>query len=356
MSYKETILRLVEALPFEVDPNLQVRGRPPTMASSQFLTNKEQGDWAEEVIFNAINERSEGFRAIRAGRADSVAAGDPSFPDFFAAYQAELNSIGKKPDLLVFEAACLPSNPEDRLNDDEFIRKATAAIEVRSSSFLANKYSSFIESRAKQAEEEITSLRDILLHPPYSPLLEEKAPGIYETLATATVETFRDITFTRRTWSSSPVLRELTRLLKALKEQIKLLQKRDHLSITPKLEDIALVNRWIQRYDVRHYYLQVFFDKAYIISFEDVLRTVSDPSKEGSIFHVEQDVKNQRKTTLKINIQLGKEVLGKIDMPDHQSDLRELDRGRLLFYVTFSGGKGYLDPEAFSREVIRHDE
>ena len=356
MSYKKTILRLVEALPFEIDPDLQVQGRAPTMASSQFLTNKEQGDWAEEVIFNAINERSEGFRAIRAERADSVAAGDPSFPDFFADYQAELNSIGKKPDLLVFEAAHLPSNPEDRLNDDEFIQKAAAAIEVRSSSFLANKYSSFIESRTKQAEEEITRLRSILLRPPYSALLEEKAPGIYETLKTAVVETFRDITFTRRTWSSSPNLRELTQYLKALKEQIKILQKRDHLSITPKLEDIVLVNRWIQRFGVRHYYLQVFFDKAYIISFEDILRTVSDPSKEGTEFHVEQDVKNQQKTTLKINVQLGKEVLGKIDMPDHQSELRELDRGRLLFYVTFTGGKGYLDPEVFSHEVIRRGE
>lgn len=351
MSYKETILKLVEALPFEIDPDLQIRGRPPTTASSQFLTNKEQGDWAEEVIFNAINERSEGFQAIRAGRADSVAAGDPSFPEFYSAYQAELNSIGKKPDLLVFEEEHLPSNPEDRLNDDEFIQKATAAIEVRSSSFLANKYSSFMESRTKRAEEEISRLRSILLHPPYSHLLEEKAPGIYETLATATVETFRDITFMRRTWSSSSVLRELTQLLKVLKEQIKLLQKRDHLSITPKLEDIALVSRWIQRYGVRHYYLQVFFDKAYIISFEDILRTVSDPSKEGDTFHVEQDVKNQQKTTLKIDVQLGKEVLGRIDMPEHQSELRELDRGRLLFYVTFSGGRGYLDPGVFSREV-----
>ncbi len=122
------------------------------------------------------------------------------------------------------------------------------------------------------------------------------------------------------------------------------------------MEDIALVNRWIQRYGVRHYYLQVFFDKAYIISFEDILRTVSDPSKEGTEFHVEQDVKNQQKTTLKINVQLGKEVLGKIDMPDHQSELRELDRGRLLFYMTFTGGKGYLDPEVFSHEIIRRGE
>ena len=262
------------------------------MASSQFLTNKEQGDWAEEVIFNAINECSDGFRAIRVGRADSVAAGDPGLPEFYAAYQAELNSIGKKPDLLVFEKTHLPPNPEERLNDDKFLQTAIAAIEVRSSSFLADKYSAFMEYRTEHAKEEISRLRSILLQPPYSGLLEEKAPGIYETLGRATAETFREITFRRQSWSSSPVLRELTQHLKALKEQIKILQKRDYLSITPKLEDIALVSRWIQRYGVPHYYLQVFFDKAYVISFEDILRTVSDSGKEGDAFHVEQDVKN----------------------------------------------------------------
>ena len=58
---------------------------------------------------------------------------------------------------------------------------------------------------------------------------------------------------------------------------------------------------------------------------------------------------------MKIDVQLGKEVLGKIDMLDHHSALRELDRGRLLFYVTFSGGKGYLDRGVFSREVARRE-
>lgn len=31
---------------------------------------------------------------------------------------------------------------------------------------------------------------------------------------------------------------------------------------------------------------------------------------------------------------------------------KEPDRGRLLFYVTFEGGKGYLDSEIFIRDVI----
>jgi type II restriction enzyme len=30
-------------------------------------------------------------------------------------------------------------------------------------------------------------------------------------------------------------------------------------------------------------------------------------------------------------VQIGKEILGKIDMPEHKSARKELDRGRLLF-------------------------
>jgi type II restriction enzyme len=124
------------------------------------------------------------------------------------------------------------------------------------------------------------------------------------------------------------------------------------LGITPKIEDVALVNRWIQKYNVKHFYLQVFFDKAYIISFKDILALVSNDNNDGNNFSIERDVKNQGKTTIKINGQIGKEVLGKIDMPEHKSALKELDRGRLLFYVTFAGGKGYLDNKIFLRDVI----
>jgi type II restriction enzyme len=118
------------------------------------------------------------------------------------------------------------------------------------------------------------------------------------------------------------------------------------------MEDIALVNRWIQKYNVKHFYLQVFFDKAYVISFQDILELVSNDDNEGNNFSIERDVKNQGKTTIKINVKVGKEVLGKIDMPFHKSAMKELDRGRLLFYVTFEGGKGYLDKKIFRRDII----
>ena len=109
-----------------------------------------------------------------------------------------------------------------------------------------------------------------------------------------------------------------------MKSHMKTLQTRDYLSITPKVEDIALVNRWIQTFGVPHFYLQVFFDKAYVIPFEDILKITADPKNEDMVFSVERDVQNQGKTTIKINVQVGKEIISRIDMPDHQSAMKEL--------------------------------
>lgn len=47
MTYRKTILSLINESPFDIDSDIQISGRPPTMASFEFLTNKEQGDWTE---------------------------------------------------------------------------------------------------------------------------------------------------------------------------------------------------------------------------------------------------------------------------------------------------------------------
>lgn len=93
--YANRIQDLITATPFEIDPEIKVAGRPPTMASSQFLTHREQGDWAEEIIHDAINDHSPDYRAVRYGRTESLPADDPGFRDHYAAYLAELNDLGK---------------------------------------------------------------------------------------------------------------------------------------------------------------------------------------------------------------------------------------------------------------------
>lgn len=321
------------------------------MASSEFLTNKEQGDWAEQIVFNAINDNSTEFVAVRYGKADSLSAGDPGFEEFWRKYIEELNSIGKRPDLLIFKKS--DYNDGMDLSNPNLVAKALAAIEVRSSSFLANKYVRFMEARALSAQAKCVEIRDMILSEPHRSTLKSKDEELYSFIDKATSNTFRELDFRARSWSSTPALVRLSELLKDLKEQINVLHKRDYLSITPKLEDIALVNRWIQAFGVKHHYLQVFFDKAYIIPFTEILEISSDPEKEDVCFSVEKDVKNQGKTTIKINVQVGKEILGLIDMPEHKSMLKEFERGRLLFYVSFVGGKGYLDHNVF-KQAIEH--
>ena len=41
--YKDDILNLIEQSPLEIDTEIQMSGRPPTMANSEFLTNKRAG-------------------------------------------------------------------------------------------------------------------------------------------------------------------------------------------------------------------------------------------------------------------------------------------------------------------------
>ncbi|MGB5770816.1 MAG: AccI family restriction endonuclease [Crocosphaera sp.] len=326
-------------------------GRPPTMANSEFLTNKEQGDWAESVVYRSINEFSGEYFAIKYGRSDSMAAGDKGFAEFYSKYQGELNIIGKKPDILIYKLSDFPDKNVD-IENNKHIEKAIAALEVRSSSFLVNKYTAFMDQRQETAINQCKVIRQQIISGDLGQLLKNKKKIIYDLILEATDETFKELDFRCPSWSSTPELKKLTTLLKELKKNIKVLHKRDYLSITPKMEDIALVNRWIQKYNVKHFYLQVFFDKAYVISFQNILELVADHKNEGTRFSIERDVKNQGKTTIKVNIKVGKEVIGTIEMPQHKSEQKELDRGRLLFYVTFQGGKGYLDKEVFMEDII----
>jgi len=349
--YKEQIARLISQVPFMIDVDIQIGGRPPSLASSEFLTNKEQGDWAEKIVLTAVNEYSSEYLAVQYGRSETLAPGEEGFEEFYRRYQDELNNIGKRPDILIFRKSDVDPSCID-LDDDGTICRAVAAIEVRSSSFLVQRYEEYMETRTHSALAECERLRREILAEPLSSLLLQKSPELHRFLSAATPNTFRELEFRLRSWSSTSDLRRLSYLLRKLKEQIRILHKRDYLSITPKLEDLALVNRWIQQFNVRHYYLQVFFDKAYVIGFKDILEICSDPAKEDVLFSVERDVKNQGKTTIKINVQGGREILGRIDMPKHHSVMKELERGRLLFYVTFESGKGYLDEEVFMREII----
>ena len=324
----------------------------PTQANSEFITNKQQGDWAEDVLFRAINANSKNVVAVRYGKSDDLVAGDEGFERFFNDYQAELDAIGKRPDILLFKKEDfdeflgydISSKTSDEIGD--YIVKAIAGIEVRSSAFLIDKYSAEANRVVRKNTERAIELKNIVLDE-YVDLLEQKRPELKTILQQLDETSVRTIDYRKPTWRTSQRLQELTENLSELKDCLRIIQKRNSLSITPKVEDLKVVHKWIMTYNVPHFYVQVFFDKVYGISFQHILELVSNPDLEDEKYFIEQDTKNQNKTTIKIPSQDGICLAETVTEPNHQSVRKELNKGRLLFYVKFDGGEAFLDKQNF---------
>lgn len=356
MSYKSKIYELASQTPKSVidfDAERR-RGRAPTQAFSEFLTNREQGDWAERLVLTALNETYHDYVAVQYGRSDNLVAGDEGFSEFYEQYQDELDKIGKRPDLLVFKKDDyevqwnynISRFPEEDLN--LIVPKAIAGLEIRSSSFLIDKYDAEMKQRFETAKEKILRTKQRLICDFGDVFNAPQRSEYLKLLNSINEDNLRIISFRVPGWSANERVKEAKDLFKEIKESIKEIQKRDFLSITPKEEDIKIVYKWIQTYDVPHYYLQVFFDKIYGISFENVLKLINDSDREEIDYYIEDtDTKNQNKKTIKINAKIGEELAGRVTMPDHESKMRELGRGRLLFYVTFEGGKAYFSMSNF---------
>tara|TARA_Y100000590_G_scaffold440839_1_gene566757 strand:+ start:604 stop:1500 length:897 start_codon:yes stop_codon:yes gene_type:complete len=248
----------------------RIRGRVPTQVFSEFLTNKEQGDWAEDLILELLNLNLENFYPTSYGRSDSLIAGEEGFKEFYEGYQDELDDIGKCPDILIFDNEKDKELVKGEIDKEKprkdvvnVVQKASAGLEVRSSAFLVGKYDDFMKVKGKD------------------------------------------------------------------------FKGRKNLSFTVKIEDISVVIKWIERHGVPHYYVQVFFDRIYVIAFEKILEILSNPKNHKTKYFIEKNAKNQFKSTIHINLDEG-ECIGKdFGLPKHKSGMKELPRGRVLSYVHF---------------------
>ena len=353
MKYFDKIRELTKHIPTTIVDFSEQRDRtsPPTQASSNFITNKEQGDWAEDLIFRAINETSKNYVAVRYGKSDDLIAGEKGFDEFYNDFQDELDTIGKRPDLLILTKKDFNSELGFDISKiahseiTEYVKKAIAGLEIRSSAFLIDKYENEMQNRTKIHLEKAIEIKDKIISE-YTDLLEHpKKKHFIEILNGINEETINAVTFRRPSWKATERLQELSLLFKELKENITVVQKRDYLSITPKIEDVKVVYKWTEKFNVPHYYFQVFFDKSYGISFKNILTLITEPDKEGEYYEISQDIKNQNKTTIKINTRKTEQIAYKVTEPEHNSVRREMGRGRLLFYVTFEKGTAYLDIE-----------
>ena len=356
MTYFNELRELTKLIPETIVDFSIPRDRtsPPTQANSMFISNKEQGDWAEDLIFRAINETSKNYVAVRYGKSDDIVAGEKGFDTFYNDFQDELDTIGKRPDLLIFKKEDFDINldydisniPHSEITD--YVKKAIAGLEIRSSAFLIDKYEQEMQDRTATHLEQALLVKEKILEN-FTDLLEHpNKKHFIDILNSINSETITSISFRRPSWKATERLQELSLLFKELKENIVIVQKRDYLSITPKIEDVKVVYKWAETFNVPHYYFQVFFDKSYGISFKNILTLLTDPEKEGDYYEISQDIKNQNKTTVKINTRNTNQVAYKIIEPEHKSVRREMGRGRLLFYVSFEKGTAYLDIDSLT--------
>jgi len=288
VNYREYIKQLSLEIPEEI-VNLKIRrrrGTVPTQAFSDFLTHSEQGDWAEILFFNTLKKTELPYVPVRYGKSDKITAGDSKFKEFYNSYQDELDSIGKKPDILLFK----PEHYKTEWGDDitklpsaelqSLVPQAVAAFEVRSSAYLTRKF----------------------VPKPTRPFL----------------------------------------------------------SFTPKVEDLLLVLKWIDTYGVPHFYVQVFFDSVYIISFNDILLLLKTAKieKKGKknikilgkfrgnpVFVIEKNPKNQYKETIHIYLNRGTLICSDVESPKLLGNKKELPGGRLLHYVSFEASHTQINRE-----------
>lgn len=136
--------------------------RIPTDARSEFLANRAMGDWAENLLADALRKSVSNWSVSHYGSTASIAAGHADFSMHYGAGLKEVREFGKRPDLLIFEkkkvkdiVENLSLQPFETI--DPLADLALASIEVRSSKFEALKY---MEVRRRQKDAGTKVARD----------------------------------------------------------------------------------------------------------------------------------------------------------------------------------------------------
>jgi hypothetical protein len=137
--YVRKLTALANRVPTDIIPSWDPPSgkiRVPTQAFSEFLINRELGDWAEDLVKRAINSAGLGLEAVRYGRSERLVAGEPGFKEYYNEYIKELRTYGKRPDLLLWRNGA-PAESEIEGKTAEVLipvaQSAIAAVEVRSS-------------------------------------------------------------------------------------------------------------------------------------------------------------------------------------------------------------------------------
>jgi hypothetical protein len=271
---------------------------PRRLRGSDFLMRWAQGRWSEEIVIRALNQTKQ-FGIIPYGPS-TVAPEDPEELELFFQKMDVINQEGKRPDLLLYDKAThdwARNEVERRLENvekvaetsssllEDVISKATAALEVENSLWVTEKMPGF--------------------NKPFSRYQRGKNKGRLKPAGIIP-------------------------------------------TIIVKQEDMPRLQQWEAHFGIPVYVVHIFYDRGYFIKFSDVLGML----KSGELGMDVQRYTNPDgtaatpKSIVKVLYILCKEfgtVSGQTLHPKTFVD----KNGKVMTYVTFSGGDIQLSPDVF---------
>lgn len=280
--YQELIKKLSSNISTDiVDLNIRrKKGTAPTQAFSDFLTHSEQGDWAENLLHSSIEKYFQpDLKPVKYGKSDKIIAGDPGFKKFYLSYQDELDTIGKRPDLLLYT----PQSYKPQWGSDisqlslsdlkTIVPMALSGLEVRSSAYLTKRFSP-----------------------------KDDRPFL----------------------SFTPKVEDLLVVLKWIETY-----GVPHYYVQVFFDAIYLIPfaKILEILGVSNITIKGIKNKKIYGTFNGL-----------PAFAIEKNPKNQFKETIHIYLNQGILISEKIDSPGLEGKTKELEGGRLLHYVRFNGG------------------
>lgn len=136
---------------FSADPQpVPNRIWAPAQGQTKFQMEQALGDWAEDLVRDAINGSGLGVRAVAFGDNDKTMAQDESFADRYRTGKVRELQFGKRSDLLLFdEAQRVPDDASalDGKDAERLCRSCLAALEIRSSRTSAKRFVAYTQQQ-----------------------------------------------------------------------------------------------------------------------------------------------------------------------------------------------------------------
>lgn len=271
---------------------------PRRLRGSDFLMRWAQGRWSEEIVMRALDQTSQ-LGVVPYGPS-TVAPEDPTALEVFFEKMDVIALEGKRPDLLLYDKTTL-----------EWVK---------------DELESRLGSIEKMAETSSTALKDIIAKARAAFEIEnslwvtEKMPGFGKP-------------FSRYTRGKNKGRLKPAGIIP---------------TIIVKEEDIPRLQLWEAAYGIPIYVVHIFYDRGYFIKFSDILALLSsgELAMETQRFSNPDGTAATPKQIVKVPYILCKEF-GTVSGPQLLPKTFVDKNGKVMTYVTFSGGQVHLSPPVF---------